>query len=60
MGDEPTKSVKENVTKKEEEEPTGVSSSHTIEYYLKHQINEKLIEGLVENQRFNDSLSAAR
>ncbi|GJW63899.1 MAK10-like protein [Tanacetum coccineum] len=29
-------------------------------YYLKHMINEKLIEGLVDNNRFNDSLSGAR
>ncbi|GKB51414.1 hypothetical protein Tco_0902167 [Tanacetum coccineum] len=58
--DEPVKGAKENVTKNEEEEPAGVSSSHPVGYYLKHIINEKLIEGLVENQRFNDSLSATR
>ncbi|GJY85287.1 hypothetical protein Tco_0499313 [Tanacetum coccineum] len=58
--DEPTKIVKENVTKNEEEEPAGVSSSYTVGYYLKHRINEKVIEGLVENQKFNDSLSAAQ
>ncbi|GJY88709.1 zinc finger, CCHC-type containing protein [Tanacetum coccineum] len=29
-------------------------------YYLKHRINEKLIEGLVDNNRLNDSLSRAR
>ncbi|GJS35073.1 hypothetical protein Tco_0533455 [Tanacetum coccineum] len=27
---------------------------------MKHRINEKLIEGLVDNHRFNDSLSGAR
>ncbi|GJU46118.1 zinc finger, CCHC-type containing protein [Tanacetum coccineum] len=58
--DEPTKSVRENVTKNEEEEPAGVSSCHTVGYYLKHKINEKLIEGLVDNQKFNDSLSVAQ
>ncbi|GKF18889.1 hypothetical protein Tco_0063807 [Tanacetum coccineum] len=58
--DEPAKGARENVTKNEEEEPAGVSSSHAVGYYLKHRINEKLIEGLVENQRFNDSLSATR
>ncbi|GJV49257.1 MAK10-like protein [Tanacetum coccineum] len=58
--DEPTKSVRENVTKNEEEEAAGVSSSHTVGYYLKHRINEKLIEGLVDNQKFNDSLSATQ
>ncbi|GJT81106.1 zinc finger, CCHC-type containing protein [Tanacetum coccineum] len=29
-------------------------------YYLKHTINEKLIKGLVDNNRFNDSLSRVR
>ncbi|GKE27150.1 hypothetical protein Tco_1442534, partial [Tanacetum coccineum] len=56
--EEPAKGARENVTKNKEEEPAGVSSSHTVGYYLKHRINEKLIEGLVENQRFNESLSA--
>ncbi|GJU83863.1 hypothetical protein Tco_1291409 [Tanacetum coccineum] len=58
--DEPAKGTSENVTKNEEEEPAGVSSSHAVGYYLKHRINQKLIEGLVENKRFNDSLSATR
>ncbi|GJX30594.1 MAK10-like protein [Tanacetum coccineum] len=44
----------------EEEETTEVPSSQHVEYYLKHGINEKLIEGLVDNHRFNDSLSRAR
>ncbi|GJY00856.1 zinc finger, CCHC-type containing protein [Tanacetum coccineum] len=35
-------------------------SSRHVEYYLKHKINEKLIEGLVDNNRFNDSLLGAR
>ncbi|GJS16339.1 hypothetical protein Tco_0410811 [Tanacetum coccineum] len=42
------------------EEMTEVPSSQPIEYYLKHSINKKLIEGLVDNRRFNDSLSGAR
>ncbi|GJX18559.1 zinc finger, CCHC-type containing protein [Tanacetum coccineum] len=42
------------------EETTGAPSSQPVEYYLKHKINEKLIEGLVDNHRFNDSLSGAR
>ncbi|GKE45424.1 reverse transcriptase domain-containing protein [Tanacetum coccineum] len=54
--DEPTKVARENVAKNKEEEPAGVSSSHAVGYYLKHRINEKLIEGPVGNQRFNDSL----
>ncbi|GJT91344.1 MAK10-like protein [Tanacetum coccineum] len=57
---ETTKSVKESITRNEEEDPVGVSSSHIVGYYLKHKINENVIEGLVENQKFNDSLSAAR
>ncbi|GKA66842.1 hypothetical protein Tco_0766650 [Tanacetum coccineum] len=58
--DGPAKSARENVTRNEEDEPARVSSSYAVGYYLKHRINEKLIEGLVENQRFNDSLSATR
>nr|GEU88416.1 retrovirus-related Pol polyprotein from transposon TNT 1-94 [Tanacetum cinerariifolium] len=42
------------------EETTEAPSSQPVEYYLKHRINEKLIEGLVGNRRFNDSLSGAR
>ncbi|GKA98849.1 reverse transcriptase domain-containing protein [Tanacetum coccineum] len=36
------------------------SSSQSVGYYLKHRINKKLIEGLVDNHRFNDSLSGIR
>ncbi|GJV68230.1 zinc finger, CCHC-type containing protein [Tanacetum coccineum] len=42
------------------EEATEAPSSQPVEYYLKHRINEKLIEGLVDNHRFNDSLSRAQ
>ncbi|GKD99354.1 hypothetical protein Tco_1387338, partial [Tanacetum coccineum] len=48
------------VKKVEKKEVGEVLSSRPIEYYLKHRINEKLIEGLVDNNRFNDSLSRAR
>ncbi|GKB13974.1 zinc finger, CCHC-type containing protein [Tanacetum coccineum] len=41
------------------EETTEVPSSEPVEYYLKHDINKKLIEGLVDNHRFNDFLSRA-
>ncbi|GJR48926.1 MAK10-like protein [Tanacetum coccineum] len=58
--DKLAKSAREKVTKNKEEEPTGVSSSQAVGYYLKHKINEKLIEGLIENLWFNDSLSATR
>ncbi|GJX38470.1 zinc finger, CCHC-type containing protein [Tanacetum coccineum] len=44
----------------ERKEVEEVLSSRPVEYYLKHRINEKLIEGLVDNNRFNDSLSRAR
>ncbi|GJR72201.1 zinc finger, CCHC-type containing protein [Tanacetum coccineum] len=54
--------VKEAEKKNEagKEEMTEVPSSQPVEYYLKHSINEKLIEGLVDNHRFNDSLSGVR
>ncbi|GJY01148.1 zinc finger, CCHC-type containing protein [Tanacetum coccineum] len=58
--DEPANSAKENFTKNKENESAGASDSRAVRYYLNHKINEKLIEGLVENHRFNDSLSAAR
>ncbi|GKA28736.1 zinc finger, CCHC-type containing protein [Tanacetum coccineum] len=44
----------------ERKEVEEVLSSRPIEYYLKHRVNEKLIEGLVDNNRFNDSLTRAR
>nr|GEU41528.1 hypothetical protein [Tanacetum cinerariifolium] len=58
--DKSTKSKRESVTRNEKDEPVGGSSSHVVGYYLKHRINEKLIEGLLENHRFNYSLSATR
>ncbi|GJX06536.1 MAK10-like protein [Tanacetum coccineum] len=54
------KAESEPIKMTEEEEMIEVPSSQPIEYYLKHGINEKLIEGLVDNHRFNDSLSRAR
>ncbi|GJX38820.1 zinc finger, CCHC-type containing protein [Tanacetum coccineum] len=36
------------------------SISQPLGYYLKHRINEKLIEGLINNHRYNDSLSGIR
>ncbi|GKF06944.1 hypothetical protein Tco_0037612, partial [Tanacetum coccineum] len=42
------------------EEVVEASNSQPVGYYLKHRINEKLIEGLVDNHRFNDSLSGDR
>ncbi|GJV53321.1 hypothetical protein Tco_1449062 [Tanacetum coccineum] len=46
--------------KAKKEETSEAPRSQPVEYYLKHRINEKLIEGLVDNHRFNDSLSRAR
>ncbi|GKA34540.1 hypothetical protein Tco_0720969 [Tanacetum coccineum] len=58
-----TKDEDENKTKNkpikkaEKEEAVEAPNSQPVEYYLKHRINKKLIEGLVDNHRFNDSLS---
>ncbi|GJX76423.1 MAK10-like protein [Tanacetum coccineum] len=48
------------IKKAKRKEVEEVLSSWHVEYYLKHGINEKLIEELVDNNRFNDSLSRAR
>ncbi|GKA65008.1 zinc finger, CCHC-type containing protein [Tanacetum coccineum] len=45
---------KEAESKAENEETTEAPSSQPVEYYLKHRINEKLIEGLVDNHRKED------
>ncbi|GKA50557.1 hypothetical protein Tco_0743630 [Tanacetum coccineum] len=57
---EPIKSAEKELTRAEDEETMEAPSSQPVGYYLKHKINEKLIKGLVENHRFNDSLSATR
>nr|GEV86355.1 hypothetical protein [Tanacetum cinerariifolium] len=54
------KSAEKEPTQVEEEESAEAPSSQPVGNYLKHRINEKIIEGLVENHRFNDSLLAAR
>ncbi|GKE42999.1 hypothetical protein Tco_1470283, partial [Tanacetum coccineum] len=43
------------IEKAEKEEVLEAPSSWPVEYYLKHRINEKLIEGIVDNPRFNNS-----
>nr|GEV22949.1 hypothetical protein [Tanacetum cinerariifolium] len=48
------------IKKAEEEETVEAPNSQSVQYFLKHGINEKLIEGLVDNHRFNDSLSGTR
>ncbi|GJU97459.1 hypothetical protein Tco_1326730 [Tanacetum coccineum] len=50
----------EQIRKARKEETTEAPSSQPVEYYLKHRINEKLIEGLIDNHKFSDSLSGAR
>ncbi|GJR83804.1 hypothetical protein Tco_0154589 [Tanacetum coccineum] len=44
----------------ENEEAVDAPSSQPFAYYLKHKINEKLIEGLVDNNRLNNSLLGTR
>ncbi|GKE56728.1 MAK10-like protein, partial [Tanacetum coccineum] len=48
-----TKSIKTSKS----EEVVGAPGSQSVAYYLKHKINEKLIKGLVNNNRFNNSRS---
>ncbi|GJT77673.1 hypothetical protein Tco_1044398 [Tanacetum coccineum] len=48
------------IKRAEREETAEASSSQPIGYYLKHRINEKLIEELIDNHRFNDSLSGIK
>nr|GEV35408.1 hypothetical protein [Tanacetum cinerariifolium] len=44
----------------ENEKAVKAPSSQPFAYYPKHNINEKLINGLVDNNRFNNSLSGTR
>ncbi|GKE36830.1 hypothetical protein Tco_1460235 [Tanacetum coccineum] len=48
------------IKRAEREETAEASNSQPIGYYLKYMINEKLIVGLIDNHRFNDSLSGIR
>nr|GEZ50884.1 uncharacterized mitochondrial protein AtMg00810-like [Tanacetum cinerariifolium] len=50
----------EPIKKAEREEAMEAPNSQPLGYYWKHRINEKLIEGLVDNHRFNDSLLGVR
>ncbi|GJV68389.1 MAK10-like protein [Tanacetum coccineum] len=60
VGDEVVKCAEEKLKKTDEEKSGETPNSQPVGYYLKHKINKKLVEGLIENQRFNDSLSATR
>ncbi|GJS12485.1 MAK10-like protein [Tanacetum coccineum] len=44
----------EPIKRDEKGEGVEAPSSQPVEYYLKHRINEKLIEGLIDNQRKED------
>ncbi|GKB36327.1 hypothetical protein Tco_0881269 [Tanacetum coccineum] len=48
------------IKRDEKEKGVEAPNSQPVGYYLKHMINEKLIEGLVDNHRFNDSLLGVR
>ncbi|GJV94278.1 retrovirus-related pol polyprotein from transposon TNT 1-94 [Tanacetum coccineum] len=56
--DELGRNVEEEIMGDGIEELVEMPRSQPIGYYLKHEINEKLIEGLIGNQRYNDSLLA--
>ncbi|GKE01573.1 hypothetical protein Tco_1389556, partial [Tanacetum coccineum] len=57
---EPITSVKEVITEDGIEELAEMPRSQPMGYNLKHEINAKLIEGLIGKQRYNDSLLATR
>ncbi|GKE43592.1 hypothetical protein Tco_1470876 [Tanacetum coccineum] len=58
--DKLVKNTKEKLKKIAEEKSGETPNYESVGYYLKHKINKKLVEGLIENQMFNDSLSATR
>ncbi|GKG60736.1 hypothetical protein Tco_0614298, partial [Tanacetum coccineum] len=47
--DEPVRNVEEEITRDVIEELVEMPRSQPVGYYLKHEINEKLIEGLIGN-----------
>ncbi|GKA97541.1 hypothetical protein Tco_0825435 [Tanacetum coccineum] len=53
-GDE-NRAGNESIKTPENDEAVEASRSQPVAYYWKHKINEKLIKGLVENNRFNNS-----
>ncbi|GKB44006.1 hypothetical protein Tco_0888948 [Tanacetum coccineum] len=56
MNNEAIWNVKEEITGEGIKELVEIPRSQPIGYYLKHEINKELIEGLIGNQRYNDSL----
>ncbi|GJS28290.1 reverse transcriptase domain-containing protein [Tanacetum coccineum] len=57
---EPVRSLEEEITGDGIEELVEMPRSRYIGYYIKHEINENLIEGLIDNQSYNDSLLETR
>ncbi|GJX85640.1 MAK10-like protein, partial [Tanacetum coccineum] len=57
---EAIRSMKEEITGEGTKELVEMPRSQPIGYYLKHEINKELIEGLIGNQRYNDSLLSTR
>ncbi|GJS98809.1 zinc finger, CCHC-type containing protein [Tanacetum coccineum] len=55
---EPVGSAVKDISREKVRELVEAPRSQPIEFYLKHRINKELIEGLVGNPRFNDSLLA--
>ncbi|GKB93291.1 integrase, catalytic region, zinc finger, CCHC-type containing protein [Tanacetum coccineum] len=62
MNDESVRSRKEELAEWETKAEVLVEKprSQPVGYYLKHEINEKLIEGIVDTHKYNDSLLATR
>nr|GEV77304.1 hypothetical protein [Tanacetum cinerariifolium] len=56
---EAIRSVKEEITGERIKEIVEMPRSQPIGYYLKHEINKELINGLVDNHKYNDSLLTA-
>ncbi|GJU75576.1 retrovirus-related pol polyprotein from transposon TNT 1-94 [Tanacetum coccineum] len=57
---EPVRSLEEEITGDGIEELVEMPRSRHIGYYIKHEINVNLIEGLIDNQIYNDSLLETR
>ncbi|GKC40052.1 MAK10-like protein, partial [Tanacetum coccineum] len=55
---EPVRSTKKDLTREKVKGLVETPKSQPVKFYLKHKINKELIEGLVGNPRFNDSLLA--
>ncbi|GJZ43575.1 MAK10-like protein [Tanacetum coccineum] len=53
---EPIRSAEKDLSREKVRELVEAPRSKPVEFYLKHGINKELIEGLIGNPRFNDSL----